>query len=159
ELVSVDAAREYYEPTRPIAAEPAPADREPWELDLDDVTGKRIITTRLNGTVTIREENAAAALEVMSRFAIDPRWLVYLPPTMAPSSTSSRDDLLEHPEEASADLRREGVRHVVCEEKHMGSRAVVVVCRDDDVARDRFGIQEASAGGVISSRTGRPFFP
>ena len=28
----------------------------------------------------MRAENAAAALEVMSRFAIDPRWLVYLPP-------------------------------------------------------------------------------
>ena len=38
-------------------------------LDLADVTGKRIIGTRLHGNVTIREENAAAALEVMSRFA------------------------------------------------------------------------------------------
>ena len=40
-------------------------------------------------TVTIREENAAAALEVMSRFAVDPQWLVYLPPTMSPAETSS----------------------------------------------------------------------
>ena len=40
--------------------------------------------TQLRGRVTIPEENAAAALEVMSRFATDPRWLIYLPPTMAP---------------------------------------------------------------------------
>ena len=51
-----------------------------------DVIGKRIIETRLTGsTVTVREENAIAALEVMSRFAVDPRWLVYLPPTMSPT--------------------------------------------------------------------------
>ena len=30
-------------------------------LDLADVTGKRIVTTRLHGNVTIREENATAA--------------------------------------------------------------------------------------------------
>jgi hypothetical protein len=35
--------------------------------------------------VTIREENAMAALEVMSHFAVDPKWLIYLPPTMSPS--------------------------------------------------------------------------
>ena len=57
----------------------------------------------------MREENAAAALEVMSRFAIDPRWLVYLPPTMAPTATSQRPDLLEHPEDAFAEYRAEGV--------------------------------------------------
>ena len=43
-----------------------------------------------SGTVTIREENAAAALEVMSRFAVDPRWLVYLPPTMSPRRRRAR---------------------------------------------------------------------
>ena len=34
----------------------------------------------------------------------------------------------------------EGVPRVVCEEKHMGSRAVVVVCRDEEAARRRFGV-------------------
>ena len=52
------------------------------------MAGKRIIQTRLARTVTIRDDLAAGALEVMSRFAIDPRWLVYLPPTMAPTATS-----------------------------------------------------------------------
>jgi protein phosphatase len=44
-------------------------------LDLADVAGKRIITTRLHHSVTVREENATAALEVMSRFAANPKWL------------------------------------------------------------------------------------
>ena len=62
--------------------------------------GKRIIPTRLRGNVTIREENAAAALEVISRFAADPRWLIYLPPTMSPCATSGESGLLEHSSEA-----------------------------------------------------------
>src|SRR5205823_10133761 len=96
-------------------------------LDLADVTGKRVIDTTLAGRVVIREENAAAALEVMSRFAADPRWLIYLPPTMAPCEASPLPDFLEHPAEAFAYFRTEGVNRVVCEQKHMGSRAVAVV--------------------------------
>ncbi len=146
EIVSVPAARVYYEPARPLVpVAAAVAERTPQQehddlLDLDDVLGKRVISTRLAGTITMREENAAAALEVMSRFAADPRWLVYLPPTMAPTETTQQPGLLEHPAEAFAYYRAEGVARVVCEEKHMGSRAVVVVCRDEDAARRRFGV-------------------
>ena len=71
-------------------------------LDLADVTGKRIVSTRLHGNVTIREENGIAALEVMSRFAANPKWLIYLPPTMSPCETSHAPGLLEHPAEAFA---------------------------------------------------------
>lgn len=106
--------------------------------------------------MTVREDNAAAAIEVMSRFAIDPRWLVYLPPTMAPTATSTRADVLEYPEQAFSEYRADGVPHVICEEKHMGSRAIVIVCRDSSVAKTRFGI-DSDHGGVIYSRTGRPF--
>src|SRR5213079_2657413 len=102
--------------------------------DIEDVTGKRIITTRLHHNVTVREENAIAALEVMSRFAANPKWLIYLPPTMSPTETSSELDLLEHPREAFSYFVRNGVSQVVCEEKHMGSRAVAIVCHDASVA-------------------------
>jgi protein phosphatase len=105
--------------------------------------------------VTIREENARAALEVMSRFAADPRWLIYLPPTMSPPVTSAEPGLLEHPTEAFSYYRKEGVGEVICQEKHMGSRAVVIVCQDDDVAPRRFRIDGA---GICYTRTGRPFF-
>jgi protein phosphatase len=158
ELVSVPAARTYYEPIRPLAPAKEDPTREPTDLDLDDVVGRRIIRTRLNHTVTIREENAVAALEVMSRFAADPRWLVYLPPTMAPTATTGRPGLLEHPAEALASFRRDGVARVICEEKHMGSRAVVVVCRDSRAAARRFDVADSDAAGAIVTRTGRPFF-
>jgi protein phosphatase len=185
EIVSVPAGRVWYEPARPFplsssatttaasgdgSAEEsdrasgdgrgparAPARRDPGVLDITDVLGKRVIETGQQGRVTIREENAAGALEVMSRFAVDPRWLLYLPPTMAPAPTSGRPDLLEHPAEAFAAYRADGVTDVLCEEKHMGSRAVLLACRDDETARARFGVPDGMPGAVYT-RTGRPFF-
>ena len=140
------------------ASEPAaPARRDPGVLDITDVLGKRVIETAHHGRITVREENAAGALEVMSRFAVDPRWLLYLPPTMAPSPTSGRPGLLEHPAEAFAAYGAEGVTDVICEEKHMGSRAVLLACRDEDTARTRFGVPDGMPGAVYT-RTGRPFF-
>ena len=163
ELVSVAAKRTYYEPVRPFLAEPAPAPELTAQqshddlLDLEDVLGKRIINTRLHRSVTIRDENAAAALEVMSRFAANPKWLIYLPPTMSPSETSTKDGYLEYPDQAFAYFRHEGVDAVVCQQKHMGSRAVVIVCRDEQVAAKRFGVVGEGIG-ICYTRTGRRFF-
>uniref|UniRef100_A0AAU3I743 Polynucleotide kinase-phosphatase n=1 Tax=Streptomyces sp. NBC_01393 TaxID=2903851 RepID=A0AAU3I743_9ACTN len=155
ELVDVPAERVWYEPTKPLVTE-APGGHEGRPLDLADVHGRRAVETRHAGRVAVREENAAAALEVMSRFAVDPRLLPYLPPTMAPTATSHLDGYLEHPTEAFAQYREDGVERVVCEEKHMGSRAVALVCRDADAARERFGVDGPT--GSLYTRTGRPFF-
>jgi protein phosphatase len=124
---------------------------------MEDVSGKRIITTRLRQNITIREENAIAALEIMSRFAANPKWLIYLPPTMSPCETSQESGLLEHPAQAFAYYQQEDITKVVCEEKHMGSRAVVIVCRDENVARTRFGVV-GDGSGICYTRTGRRFF-
>jgi polynucleotide kinase-phosphatase len=159
ELVAVPAERVWYEPVRPLDADGpgAGAHREPGVLDLGDVLGRRTVESRLMGNLVVREENVAAALEVMSRFAVDPRWLIYLPPTMAPVATSHRDGFLEHPEQAFGYFRDAGVGTVVCQEKHMGSRAVVVLARDGEAAAERFGVDDGSTG-VVVTRTGRPFF-
>ncbi len=164
ELVSVPAARVYYEPARPLpeARQPgevaeAPEVRSGSLLDIDDVSGKRIVATRLRGNITVREENAAAALEVMSRFALDPRWLVYLPPTISPCETSKLPEILEHPAEVFSYFRNIGVSSVVCEEKHMGSRAIVVVGQDEGGVERRFGIAGEGIGACYT-RTGRRFF-
>jgi polynucleotide kinase-phosphatase len=161
ELVDVPALRTYFEPARPLARPETAAltsqQLNDTQLDLADVSGKRLITTRLFHNVTIREENSAAALEAMSRFATDPRWLIYLPPTMSPSETTKEPGYLEHPREALEYFAKEGVARVVCEEKHMGSRAVLVICRDPAVAKARFGVDSGEAG-VCYTRTGRRFF-
>ncbi|MFD1658730.1 polynucleotide kinase-phosphatase [Streptomyces caeni] len=156
ELVDVPAERVWYEPARPLVTE-APGGHDGRPLDLADVHGRRVVETRHAGRISVREENAAAALEVMSRFAVDPRLLPYLPPTMAPTATSHVEGYLEHPAEAFAQYREDGVARVVCEEKHMGSRAVALVCRDAEAARACFGV-EAGPTGSLYTRTGRPFF-
>ena len=155
EIVSVDAACQYYEPIKPL--------EEPQEekagdmLTADDFNHRMHITTALMPSIDVNENNAAAALEIMSRYAADPHWLIYLPPTMSPCETSDLDDFLEHPLQAFDYFRTNGVRNVVCEKKHMGSRAVIVLCRTAETARTRFGITDGSRG-IIYTRTGRHFF-
>ena len=186
--VSVSAARVYHPPARPFpATSPTAATRrEPDVLDIGDVSGSRVIETAYLPRVGVRDAHAAAALEVMSRFAIDPRWLLYLPPTMSPVATAPRGDLLEHPDQAFDAYRADGVESVLCEEKHMGSRAVLLVCRSPgdapaapaasaspaapaasaspaapaaSASSARFGVPGAVGGsGAIWTRTGRPFF-
>ncbi len=120
ELLSVPSAKVYCQPVRPLVTEEKEGSHLTAQqqhddvLDIDDVIGKRIIETRFRGRITIREENAIAALEAISRFATNPKWLIYLPPTMSPSETSQRPDLLEHPQEAFAYYRKNGVAKVVC---------------------------------------------
>ena len=89
-------------------------------LDIDDVIGKRIVETLLHGNLTIREENAIAALEVMSRLPTNPKWLIYLTRTMFPSETSERHDLLEHPAQAFGYFRKAHVETVIYEQKQHG---------------------------------------
>ncbi len=163
ELRSVAARQTYAEPRKPflppeLQASALSAQQQHDDLlDLSEVTGKRIVSTRLYGNVTLREEHSFAALEVMSRFAANPKWLIYLPPTMSPCETSNAPGLLEHPAEAFAYFRHAGVPHVVCEEKHMGSRTIVIVCRDEDAARRTFGVTDEGIG-ICYTRTGRRFF-
>ncbi|MEU0089380.1 polynucleotide kinase-phosphatase [Kribbella sp. NPDC006257] len=154
ELVAVEAFEQYYEPAKPLHVASAPG-REPDVLDITDVTGRRVVETATHGRLSIRAEQAGAALEVMSRFAIDPRFLLYLPPTMSPVATSPIPGLLEHPSQAFEAYKADGVTELVCEEKHMGSRAVVLLTRDDDVAEKRFGL---AGRGAVHTRTGRSFF-
>jgi polynucleotide kinase-phosphatase len=166
EVVSVPAEQQWYEPVRPLVAETTEralrgsqartSGQEPV-LAIDDVAGERWLEAPYAGKVKIPAENAAAALEVMSRFAVDPRWLVYLPPTMSPATSSSREGLLEHPDRAFDDYAAMGVTSVVCEEKHMGSRAIAVLARDEAAAARRFGVADGTTG-TVHTRTGRPFF-
>jgi polynucleotide kinase-phosphatase len=154
EVVSVPAEQVWYEPVKPLAPPADMAPERPGDLlSIDDVLGKQIVETRTHGRIGVREEYAAGALEVMSRWATDPRWLLYLPPTMSPPNTSSLESQLEHPNEAFSAYRKEGITDLICEEKHMGSRAVVLVTRD----AARFGAPDGWRGTVYT-RTGRPFF-
>lgn len=152
ELRSVPARAQYAAPARPLEAAPDPAAAAPFDLAEFLKPGR--IVTRSVGGVMLRAGERAAAVETFSRYGVDPRWCLYLPPTMSPVETSARPEFLEHPDEAFAYFRAQGAAQVVCEEKHMGSRALLVLTRDEAAAR-RFG---AAGQGSVYTRTGRPFF-
>ena len=154
EIVQVKAKKEYYASIKPFSDKSSPNDDL---LNIDDVIGKRTLNTKLKSSININAENSAAALELMSRFAVDPHWLIYLPPTMSPCETSNLPLYLEYPSEAFDYYKTRGTGKVICEQKHMGSRAVIVLCRDSEAAAKRFGIAD-NTFGCIYTRTGRPFF-
>ena len=192
ELVNVKAEREYYAPAKPLDHETsngrvsygrvsngrasngmASANFHCEEPDIADILGARRIQTRLHREIFIGEEASSLTLEIMSRYSANPRWLIYLPPTMSPCGTSSLESYLEYPSEAFDYYRKHGIARVICEEKHMGSRAVIVLCRKAEIAEARFGINAGPApgntppgsaysgnacSGIIYTRTGRHFF-
>ncbi|MDE7281265.1 MAG: polynucleotide kinase-phosphatase, partial [Ruminiclostridium sp.] len=155
ETVDVMALQQYYEPVKPL--ENAPDTDMGDMLTVGDLNKKLHIETELMPSIDIHENNSAAALEIMSRFAADPHWLIYLPPTMSPCETSSVEGYLEYPLQAFEYYCSHGIRNVVCEKKHMGSRAVIVLCKSPEAARKRFGITDGTRG-IIYTRTGRRFF-
>ncbi len=138
-------------------AETAAERLDPCALNVLDVLETPEHQTRLLSPIRVAYRNRLAAFENASRFTVNPRWLIYLPPTMSPCETSSNPGFLEHPEQALDYYKDRGVSHVICEEKHMGSRAVVIVCRDSQAARTRFGVDTGEIG-VCYTRMGRRFF-
>jgi protein phosphatase len=74
---------------------------------------------------------------------------------MSPCETAKAPGYLEYPSESFGYYRHLGVPRVVCEEKHMGSRGILILCRDENIGEKRFGLKRL---GVCYTRTGRPFF-
>lgn len=161
ELRSVPARREYVPPKRPIAAANGERTNETLaaqdRIDLASLLGGITVETPVVRRVTVGASLVATAIEQVSRFCVDPRWLVYVPPTMAPVETSSADGFLERPEQAIEYFAKCGVERVVFELKHMGSRAIALVCRSPEAMRARFALANEH-GGVIVTRNGRRFF-
>ena len=157
ELVQVAAKKEYAVLGHPLLDTRKPNLKDEDLININWAQGKKHIATRLGRTVIIDEGKTAAALENISRFAVHPNWLIYLPPTMSPCETSKEAGYLEHPKEAFEYYRKNGVTEVVCQAKHMGSRAIVVLCKEDDVAQKRFKMG-LPAKGKCYTRTGRNFF-
>ncbi|MCG7377676.1 polynucleotide kinase-phosphatase [Paenibacillus sp. ACRSA] len=114
------------------------------------------VQTNSRMDVTIHGEVAQTAIDTFSHFTVPLEELVYIPPTMSPPPVaSSVEGYLEHPQDAFQYYRSQGVTRMVAEKKHMGSRAILLIFRDEDVARQRVG--RPMLGNIVT-RTGRSFF-
>lgn len=147
EIVKVKAAKVYKETSRPI--EPV---RAPSCLNIQDALGSRIVKTGLIPKISVEEDSAEAALEIMGRFCLDPASLIYLPPETPSCGKPGSEGLSA----AFKYYAKRGAGELVCAEKRGGARAVIIAARDPDAGR-RFNLTEKK-DGIIYTETGRPFF-
>ncbi len=113
------------------------------------------VLTDSYGEIGVRAEFVKAAIDTTSHYTVPLEELVYIPPTMAPPHVSALPDYLEHPAEAVAYYRSRHVKRLVAEKKHMGSRAIVLLFRNEQAALPYTG---RPLQGSIYTRTGRAFF-
>ncbi len=119
------------------------------------IEGYHVLTTDY-GEVKIFSELAKPAVDAVSHFTIPIEELVYIPPTMSPApKTSELDNYLEHPIEAFQYYKSNGINKLVVEKKHMGSRAVMLLFKNKDIAKQYIDQEKL---GTIYTRTGRAFF-
>ena len=114
------------------------------------------VHTEKGEAITIPKEKALAAMDTFSHYTLPPEQVLYIPPTMSPTpQTSALADYLEHPIEAFNYYKKNGVTQMIAEKKHMGSRAVIFIAKDENVTKQLLNLE---ALGVITTRTGRAFF-
>ncbi|MBC2725501.1 polynucleotide kinase-phosphatase [Desulfosporosinus sp.] len=114
------------------------------------------VNTEDYGEIRIKEEYVKSSIEEVSHYTIPIEELVYIPPTMSPTTDPSPlKDYLEHPKEAFDYYRKQGIRTMVVEKKHMGSRAILLLFNDVESSKNYVG---TSTLGIVYTRTGRPFF-
>ena len=106
--------------------------------------------------VFVHGEVAKTAIDTFSHYTVPLEELIYIPPTMSPPpSVCSVEGYLEHPQDAFHYYRSQGVTRMVAEKKHMGSRAILLLFRDEQAAVQRVG--RPMLGNIVT-RTGRSFF-
>lgn len=114
------------------------------------------VHTRNDEQIAIPKENALAALDTFSHYTLPLEQVIYIPPTMSPTpQTSALPGYLEHPSEAFHYYKKNGITKMMAEKKHMGSRAVIFIAKNRQVAKELINSDNL---GYITTRTGRAFF-
>lgn len=154
QIVSVKAKQDYANvPDNPL---------KEWELKrlaapniMKFLEGYSVLTEQY-GEIMIYDDGVKPALDDLSHFTVPLEDIVYLPPTMSPTPKPSRlEGYLEHPMEAFEYYQANGVDTMVVEKKHMGSRGILFLFKNKEIAKEYVGRETL---GIIYSRTGRTFF-
>ncbi|TCI27732.1 polynucleotide kinase-phosphatase [Exiguobacterium sp. SH5S4] len=114
------------------------------------------VETEAFGTIHVSKETIEPSIDLVSHHTVPLEELVYVPPTMSPTPKPAAEaGYLEHPDEAIAYYREHGITRLIAEKKHMGSRAILLVFKDEDAAERTIGRRTK---GIIYTRSGRRFF-
>ncbi|MEH7178152.1 polynucleotide kinase-phosphatase [Neobacillus vireti] len=154
QFVSVKAKQDYANvPDNPL---------KEWELKrlnppniMKFLEGYSVLTEHY-GEIMIYDDGVKPAIDDFSHYTLPLEDIVYLPPTMSPTPKASRlEGYLEHPMEAFEYYQSNGVETMVVEKKHMGSRGILFLFKNKEVAKEYIGRETL---GNIYTRTGRAFF-
>ncbi|WP_323856358.1 polynucleotide kinase-phosphatase [Rossellomorea marisflavi] len=114
------------------------------------------VETETYGEVVIPKEQIIPTIDAVSHYTVPVEELIYIPPTMSPTPKASTiDGFLEHPQDAIDYYRSLGINRMVAEKKHMGSRGILLLFKDEEAGERVIGRRTL---GVIYTRTGRRFF-
>nr|WP_263326332.1 polynucleotide kinase-phosphatase [Neobacillus sp. Marseille-Q6967] len=154
QLVSIKAKKDYADvPDSPL---------KDWERNrlspphmTKFIEGFSVLTEQYSD-IRIYQDGVKSAIDELSHYTLPLEEIVYLPPTMSPTpKPSSLDGFLEHPLEAFQYYQANGVETMIVEKKHMGSRGIILLFRDEETANQYIGRETL---GFIYTRTGRSFF-
>lgn len=114
------------------------------------------VETEAIGSVKVSKETALPSIDLVSHHTVPLEELVYIPPTMSPTpKPAAEEGYLEHPNEAIDYYRELGITRLIAEKKHMGSRAILLLFKNEDAAEQAIGRRTK---GIIYTRSGRRFF-
>ncbi|NHC42066.1 polynucleotide kinase-phosphatase [Bacillus sp. MM2020_1] len=114
------------------------------------------VLTEQYGEIALYADSTKSALDDLSHYTLPLEEIVYLPPTMSPTpKPSSLPGYLEHPSDAFDYYQANGVDTMIVEKKHMGSRGILFLFKNKQVAKEYIGRETL---GSIYTRTGRAFF-
>ncbi|MEM6272533.1 MAG: polynucleotide kinase-phosphatase [Bacteroidota bacterium] len=160
QFVSVDARREYSPPRRPLPANVPTVNTQQKHDEVLDFTlfrDRSLAVTRMLFNITPKDWQVTGAIEYMNRYAVHPKWLIYLPSTLSAPKASAVGALLEHPAQAFDYYKKKGLPSVVVQEMPGAKRVVVIIGRNEKAIQERFGL-EGEGIGVVYTDTGRPYF-
>ncbi|HEX2900398.1 MAG TPA: polynucleotide kinase-phosphatase, partial [Bacteroidia bacterium] len=159
QIVSVKPKEMYCQPLRPLHWNSimATASKVDDSLSVDLVGARALVSTRHGYHLSLQEPQVVAVMQMLATEAVAPKWLIYLPPTVSPPTSASLPGLLEHPVQAFDYYRKKSLVQVAAWACPIGTKVVLVICKNETVAKKRFDLEGAGQGS-IHTRTGRPFF-
>jgi protein phosphatase len=161
ELVQIPARELYYKKRTPIT-------RLYRNLSIQHIEGvewkrsalitERKIPTHLRRNILVKTSQLTKAFDKINTSELSPNWLFYIPATtLRIPVTEVENGFLEHPNSIFSFYKRKGIQRLVCQEKHSGTRALIIVCKNAAAAEERFKVEDGS-NGVCYTRNGFPFF-
>jgi len=154
EIVTVKADQEYatfVDTSPPEDGLANPEIRPHQSVDFARITGRNLVSTSAQYYISIKDDIAPTVLDHLVQNGTHPGQLVYLPPLLSPTKSSSIPGYLEHPREAFNYYAKKGLSEVIVEEMQGGAKTTILLAKDQQTAYKKLCISDKSLGIAINS--------